>query len=286
MAYKELVSNVAKAAGLAAVSIVALHATGLTAEDINRQFQPLVSQLSLLIQGIMAGSESGVNIDTATLIKELGPYAIGFISGWIQNTALIPATLKKLEGKTVSNPMPTPYKADDDGGLYFKIVCIDGRIHDENAGRVPGGAALTGSPIASTALAMVGADLLGNDTEAAKVVLGFGLGSNIQSALLSNLALYREIQKITKAYPNSKIKIEIENHWSGCGAQGMTNIPGWIGKFGIHKTWITDFLGLPNEVASNIWINGLGAVGNVLSGGDVSVSASLIKHSHINESKH
>lgn len=223
----------------------------------------------------------GIIPTTIEAIKEGGivPFGIGVTAGVAKNAVLIKKTLDQLkDGKTgpgTSFPMAT----DLDGTKVFHITCVDARREDNSGGALPGSFAVLGAEIRSIIEAGFNAKLLSPLSPIlGDFAAGYYFGSNIITGIQAHYQLAHEIRKcMVQARaedPNARIKIQMEDHWDGCGAQGFTSIPSYVAKFKWHNKPLADFIGLPNEVLGYVWANSvLPLIVGTLTKGQVSFGA-------------
>jgi len=208
-----------------------------------------------------------------------GSFVGGLATGIVQNLVLIGSTLKKLGGKTEAGNYE-PVRKESDGTCVFQMPCIDKRRLDKRGPAVAGAFGPMGAEFIGLTGAMVAQGIAPN-TLLGDFATGYFLGSNIFTEAYSHLAIFKELGRLAKdsKYTNHRIKVEMMDHWDGCGAEGFTNpITYWL-KFKAHKLTLADLTALPNEVAGYIYINAiLGPAIGILSGGRISLSA-ILKHS-------
>lgn len=182
-----------------------------------------------------------------------GMVLAGATFGLAQNLILRQQTLKNLEGKTAPGTY-RPIETLEDGTKHFHITCIDKRRIDKSGGAVPGGYATLGAPFTHAILA-AGMEHIGEDNPAAHFLAGYFATNTLITGAEENWNMLGEIRKITQQNPNDKILIDVEDHWDGCGAQGMTGLSSYWAKFIGHHPKLADAFGLPNEAAGYSFFN-------------------------------
>lgn len=247
------VKNLVKAAIPAAVIGGGLYAVGIRPEDGSQMIEKIFKRDGAILAGLTAG--------TAV------------------NLGLMISSLRNLEGKTITGNYLAS-RTEDDGSLVFQITCVDKRREDKDGGAIPGGYGLFGAEPNSALTALL-VQHFGQDTPIGNFATGYLLSKNILTAAYAHWSFLGEVMHIANVYPNDKIKIEVKNHWEGCGAEGFTSIPSWWLKFKAHQATLADLAALPNEVSGYIYTNGiLSPAIKVLSRGRVSISA-VLEHSDI-----
>ncbi len=182
-----------------------------------------------------------------------GMILAGAAFGLAQNIILRQKTLAALEGKTA----PGTYESIGtlaDGTKRFHITCIDKRRADKSGGSVPGGYATLGAPFAKSILAAAFKHV-GDDNPLANFAAGYLATNSLITSAEQNWNMIREIKKISDQNRKGKILIEVEDHWDGCGAQGMTGLSSYWAKFVGHHPKLADVIGLPNEFAGYSFFN-------------------------------
>ncbi|MCL4364542.1 hypothetical protein M1328_04880 [Patescibacteria group bacterium] len=219
------------------------------------------------------------------------PFLAGLITGGIKNAASIALTLKNLEGKTEGGTM-APLRRNKDGTVVAQITCVDTRRYEKTGGAIPGSFAVLGSEFTSILMAAgvnsLVNSLLPGDNPIGNFLVGYNVGANILTEGHALVGLIGQMVKIVKRahqeYPGSRVKLIMEDHWDGCGAEGFTSIASFIAKFGLHnKFHLADLLGAPNEIFGYAVVNTvLSPLVAILSGGQVSLNAS-VKHSQMHK---
>ncbi len=215
--------------------------------------------------------------------KHGGSFVTGLATGILKNAVLIGSTLKNLQGKTEGGDYQ-PMREDADGTLTFQVPCVDKRRINKSGGAVAGSFGPMGSEFVGLAKAMLVQGFLPNNI-LGDFATGYFLGGNILTEIYSHANLLGEVIKIASnpEYKNRRIKIEMMDHWDGCGAEGFTSPLTYLLKFKAHKLTLADLNALPNEVAGYIYVNGvLSPLIGLLSGGRVSLSA-VLKHSEMSK---
>lgn len=258
----ENIFNIGKVAALPAVAFLALNDLGAT-EDIKTAFSKV--------------------IETA---RHGGPFVAGLATGVAQNAFLIAKTLSSLSGKTEpGNYQPT--REENDGAFVYQLACVDNRRVDKTGGSLPGSFGPMGAEFSGLAGAMLSQGFLPN-TVLGDFLTGYFLGANVLTEIVSHLGLLKEIFKIATNPKNKgrRVKIEMIDHWDGCGAEGFTSpISYWL-KFKAHKLTLADLKALPNEIAGYIYVNGiLSPLVGILTAGKISLSA-VLKHSEMVKTSH
>jgi len=207
------------------------------------------------------------------------PFLGGVVVGWLKNEVLINRTLKNLQGKTSQGTEKPLYK-ETDGTRVAKITCVDARRFSKSGGAIPGSFAVLGSEITSVLSAAAISAMTPDANPVAQFATGYIVGSNISTELRSHIGLFSQIDKIVRHArvedPHARVKILMEDHWDGCGAQGFTNIASYLAKFKLHNLKLADFLGLPNEVLGYLYVNSvISPLVAARYGGQVSLTASL-----------
>ncbi len=255
--FRENLWSLSKAAAIPAVALLGMNLIGFNPID-----EIKLSQHHLVETAIKGGS-----------------FAIGLATGIAQNAVLIKSTLNSISGKTEAGNYQ-PARKESDGTHVFQMACIDGRRIDKKGAAVAGSYGPLGSAFIGLTGSMIAQGVAPN-TILGDFATGYFLGSNILTEAYSHLAIFKEIGRLAKDSKNSdhRIKIEMMDHWDGCGAEGFTNpLTYWL-KFKAHKLTLADLTVLPNEIAGYIYVNAIlsPAIG-ILSGGRISLSA-VLKHS-------
>lgn len=170
---------------------------------------------------------------------------------------------------------------------FFDLPVKDRRIKGINGGTAEG-ATVAGSfgPLAAQVNNFLLADAVANltpDNPATDFLVGYFLGGNILTSAYTFFNTWKEISEITKdfRFDGKRIKIEMEDHEEGCGAQAMTNILIHRLKFITHNLSAADKLAFFNEIHSYFVTNGiLAPFFGAVTFGRVSVSA-VTKRSEI-----
>lgn len=249
---------------------------------------PAIAYLGLKSLGVnfeLSDINAGLQ-NIAETAQHEGPFIAGFATGMVQNAILIGSTLKNLNGKTEAGNYQ-PIRQDSDGTFVFQLACVDKRRADKSGTALPGSFGPMGAEFIGLAAAMMTQGIAPN-TVLGDFATGYFLGSNILTEAYSHLALLGEIGKLAtnSSYKGHRLKIEMMDHWDGCGAEGFTNPLTYLLKFKGHKLTLADLTALPNEVAGYIYVNGfLGPAIGILSGGRISLSA-VLKHSEMVKTGH
>lgn len=245
---------------------------------------PAIAFLGLNYLGVHIGKEEALS--AIGNIKEAAyhavPFTAGLVSGVGKNLWLINSTLKNLHGKTE----PGTYEAkrqEKDGTVVAKIKCVDARRINKTGGAVPGSYGILGAEFINLMEAAVVAGVA-PDNIFGSFATGYLIGSNLLTFGYSHLNLFKEIITIARKpeFKGHRIKLQLKDHWKGCGAQGFTNMASYWLKFKAHKLTWADLVALPNEAISYIYVNGILAPAVAgLTNGRISLSA-VSRHSHMN----
>lgn len=239
---------------------------------------------------------AGVNSEDVKQIAELGlhlniPFWGGVGVGVAKNLYLRHQTYRQLLAMDAAFPSNYSSKGTEDNGntLVYQITCVDRRRLDKSGGAMPGSAGVIGAEFASLTAATV-VNSVGGDNPATQAAVGYLVGSNMVSMVDGLWNLMEQIQKIKASVPeNDKgkhIKIVMENHWDGCGAEGMTGVPSYKAKFDWKNMTLADIAALPNELAGYIVVNAcIGPWVKIMNGGNVSLHATF-HHSPMEKAKH
>lgn len=215
------------------------------------------------------------------------PFLAGAGVGLIKNYAFFSKTLKNLDGKTTPGTMLPMKVWQDKSTVEAQISCIDIRRLDGSGGAIPGSYAVLGSELTSLLMAGMVGKLTSDANPVAQFMVGYNVGANVLSeghaiyGLLSQISSIVKRAKVQTGNPNVRVRITMKDHWDGCGAQGYTSIASYLAKFNLHnhpkigKFGIADLIGLPNEILGYMFVNSMAPVMAVLSGGRVSLSASV-----------
>ncbi|MFA5770048.1 MAG: hypothetical protein WC894_00970 [Patescibacteria group bacterium] len=231
--------------------------------------------LSLLqsVQPLTAIAQSGLH-EVVNFAQSLAPavgesiqkggligYGVGAAIGLIQNGLLIDNTftnLKNVGGTSPSTGEPASSSEDIEGGKIkiFHLRCADSRIKNKDGLNFAGSFAMFGAEFRSIIQSGIAAKLINPHSNlVADIIAGYYFGSNIATtgfALGSLIKQIRECMLIAKADPNNpnpRIKIIMEDHSEGCGANGFTSILENRLKFSAHNLWhLADLAAVPNEV--------------------------------------
>lgn len=210
------------------------------------------------------------------------PFFVGVGIGIAKNIVSINKTLKNLDGKTKhSTKMPLEI-SDNRSEVTAQITCVDARRENDTGGAIPGSFAVLGSELTSLIMAGVIGKITPDSNPIAEAAVGYNVGANLITEAKSIVGLISQIDGIVKqakiqtGNPDVRVKILMEDHWDGCGAQGFTSIMSYLAKFKWHNLTLADVIGLPNEILGYMFVNSLSPVIGLLSGGKVSLSASII----------
>lgn len=253
--------------------------TGL---NFTKSALPIAAVALLGIDVLAAPSAILHEIQSSALLGPV-PFLGGFGVGILQNALLIKRTLHNLDGKTEHGTL-LPIETEADGTYVAQITCVDARRFNTSGGAFPGSFAVLGAEISS----VIAAGAIGNLSSSANPILdaavGYTLGSNILTGLKSHMDLFNQINKIAQQAriqaggSSPRVKIVMEDHWDGCGAQGFTNVPSYLAKFKLHNAFhLADIIGIPNEILGYMYVNSvLSPLVALASRGQVSLSASVI----------
>lgn len=210
------------------------------------------------------------------------PFFTGMGIGIIKNIVSIDKTLKNLDGKTKHGTKMPLEISNDRSEVTAQITCVDARRENDTGGAIPGSFAVLGSELTSLIMAGLIGKITPDSNPIAEAIVGYNVGANLVTEGRSIIGLISQIRgivqqaKIQTGNPDVRVKILMEDHWDGCGAQGFTSILSYLSKFKWHNLLLADIIGLPNEILGYMFVNSLSPMVGLLSGGKVSLSASLI----------
>ncbi|MDO8610762.1 MAG: hypothetical protein Q7R95_09530 [bacterium] len=263
--FKDIPFNVFKATVLPAVAYLGLNVLGI---------KITLDQISADLNQVKEAAFRGI------------PFVAGFATGLVQNAVLIKSTLHNLEGGTEPGNYE-PIRQEKDGTYVFQLACVDKRRKDKSGVAVAGSYGLMGAEATGILGALFSQQIVSN-TPQGDFVSGYLIGSNVLSTGYSHMYLFSEILRITNdsRYKGHRIKIEMMDHFNGCGAEAFTNPISYLLKFKAHQLTLADIVALPNEIAGYVYVNGiLGPAVGIASLGRVSLCA-IEKHSEMNKTSH